>query len=69
MLKVPYQNAEGALNHCTIITCPDISLAVQKVAQLLNAFYVTSQALETLSSLLAESSTLRSFSHIVILTS
>jgi hypothetical protein len=33
MLKVPYQNAISALNHCAIMTRPDISLAVQKVAQ------------------------------------
>ena len=33
MRRVPYQNAVGALNHCAIMTCPDISLAIQKVSQ------------------------------------
>jgi transposase InsO family protein len=33
MRNVPYQNAVGALNHCAVMTRPDISLAVQKVAQ------------------------------------
>lgn len=33
MRKVPYQNAVGALNHCAVMTRPDISLVVQKVSQ------------------------------------
>jgi hypothetical protein len=33
MRNTPYQNAVGALNHCAVMTRPDISLAVQKVAQ------------------------------------
>ena len=33
MKDIPYQNAIGALNHCVIMTRPDISLAIQKVSQ------------------------------------
>ena len=33
MRNIPYQNAVGALNHCAVMTRPDISLAVQKVSQ------------------------------------
>ena len=33
MQNIPYQNAVGALNHCAVMTRPNISLAVQKVAK------------------------------------
>lgn len=33
MRNVPYQNAVGALNHCAVMTRPDIAHAVQQVAQ------------------------------------
>jgi len=33
MQNIPYQNAISTLNHCIIMTCLDISLTVQKVAQ------------------------------------
>ena len=33
MQNISYQNAVGVLNHCAVMTCPDISLAIQKVSQ------------------------------------